>query len=451
MNGKTRSILLAAWLACCAVGFSQTEEKAAKSQQYEGPSIISRDTTLIGERGGKLIDFRFYASVTGVYDSGLTAVSTDQNGKLISGGGNYGVEAGFGVVGSKTWKRDSLSLDYHGSYRHYTSTENFGGLDQFLNLRYGRTITRRLVLDLKETGGITNLGNGSFSYLPLTSNDLHAVPTNELFDNRTEYSQSRVGLVWQKSARLSMEVDGEGSVVRRKSAALAGLNGYTVRGDVSYRITRRQTVSVNYDFTHYDFQRVFGDAFVQTATLGYNIGVGRRYDLGMSAGGTYADIRGLQTVTVDPAIVAIIGQSTIVENFHRFITIPTAEIRLTRRFIDSSIGLSAATGVSPGNGVYLTSRQTTAGAAYSLAGRRRWTTGAKFDYTEFSTLGQSLGKYRGFQGGVGTTYKVGSGMHLEFRYDYRHYTTQNDIFKKDSHRISIGLAFSPGEKPLAIW
>jgi len=40
---------------------------------------------------------------------------------------------------------------------------------------------------------------------------------------------------------------------------------------------------------------------------------------------------------------------------------------------------------------------------------------------------------------------------MEFRYDYRHYTTQNNIYQKDSNRLTLGLAFSPGETPLAIW
>ena len=457
MGGRSRLNLLVAWLtwvawlACGAAAFSQTEEKSGKSQQYEGPSIISRDSTLIGERGGKLLDFRFYASLNGVYDSGLTPVLTDKTGNLVTTGGAYGVAAGFGVTGSKTWRRDSLSLDYNGSYRKYADGGSFDGLDQFLSLRYGRTISRRLILDVKETGGISGLGNGNFSFLPLTSNDLHAIPTNELFDNRTEYSQSTVGLVWQKSARLSFRVDGDGSVVRRKAGSLAGLNGYGVGGDVSYRITRRQTLSLTYRLMHYDYQRLYGSALAQTASVGYSIGLGRRYDLATSIGGTYANLVGLQTVQLDPAIVAIIGQTQITENFNRTAAIPYGSVSLTRRFSHSAVSATANTGISPGNGAYLTSRQTSAGVSYSYAGRQRWSSGAKFDYTKLSALGQQIGQYSGVQGGVGATYRVTNAMHAEFRYDYRHYSTQNDLFRKDSHRISVGLAFSPGDKPLSIW
>src|SRR5436190_11990934 len=108
-------------------------ERPEKSQEYEGPTILSRDKSLLGERGGKLIDFRFYGEITGIYDSGLTPVATDKAGALINPGGNYGIEAGFGAVGSRTWRRDQVSVEYRGTYRHYTSNSYFDGIDQFLN------------------------------------------------------------------------------------------------------------------------------------------------------------------------------------------------------------------------------------------------------------------------------------------------------------------------------
>lgn len=450
----SKQIIICAWIACSVPAFSQPPDpqpSAGGSQGYEGPSILSRDQSLIGERSGKLLDFRLYGSLTGVYDSGLTALSTDQNGKLLDTGGNYGTEVGFGAFGSKRWRKDSIDLEYHGAYRHYSTNSYFDGTDQFLNLRYGRILTRRFTLDLKETSGITSQSNGSFSYLPLTTSDLLAVPTNELFDNRTYYTQSRGTLIWQKTARLSFSAGGDAYAVRRHSTALAGLTGYGAHGDIAYRVTRRQTVNIAYNFTHYDEQHVFGFADIQTFTAGYNIGIGKRYDIGLSFGASYIDYRGLETIQVDPAIVAIIGQTSVVQNFQRNSVLPTGEFRLQRRFNRSSVSLNASTGITPGNGVFLTSRQNAAGAQYSFTGPKRWTMGARLNYNELSALGQTIGKYSGYQGGVGGTYRLNGLMHLEFRYDYRHYTTQNNIFQKDSHRVSLGLAFSTGERPLPIW
>jgi len=427
------------------------EKQAEANQTYEGPSILSRDKSLIGERGGKLIDFRFYGEVTGIYDSGLTPLATNGQGNILNVGSQYGAEAGFGVFGARRWRRDRLNLEYKGSYRHYANSGAFGGSDQFLNLSYAHQLKRRLSLDLKETVGTNTLSNGGFAYLPLTNTDLFAVPANELFDSRTNFLQSRVDLTWQQSARLSIGLGGEGFIVRRSSLVLAGLNGYNARANAAYRITRRQTISVSYNYTYFDFQRTFGNAKLQTAALGYSLGLSRKWDFSMQFGATRVETLGLTQVSLDPAIAAIVGRNVAVVTFFRMLYAPDLEARLIRRFDRSSLDINYSLGVVPGNGVYLTSKQSVGSVGYSYTGFRKLTAGANASYNELSAVGQTLGKYTNIQGGFGVTYKIFQATHLQMRYDYRHYTTQNTLFQKDSNRLSLGLAFSPGETPLAIW
>jgi hypothetical protein len=260
-----------------------------------------------------------------------------------------------------------------------------------------------------------------------------------------------VDLTWQQSARLSYALGGEGFIVRRSSLALAGLNGYNARANVAYRLTRRQTVSAAYDYTYFDFQRLFGNAKVQTATLGYSVGLSRKWDFSMKAGGARVEALGLTQVSIDPAIAAIIGRDVATVTFFRVLYAPEFDLRLIRRFDRSSVIVSYSLGVVPGNGVILTSKQNAGTLAYSYTGFRKLTAGANASYNELSSVGQTLGKYTNLQGGVALTYKLVQATHLEVRYDYRHYTTQDTIFQKDASRISIGLAFSPGNTPLAIW
>jgi hypothetical protein len=324
-------------------------------------------------------------------------------------------------------------------------------LDQFLNLSYSRQLTRRFVLDLKDTAGMVSLANGEFSYLPLSNTDLFALPSNELFDIRTNFVQSRVDLTWQKTARLSFGVGGEGFVIRRSSLALAGLDGYAVRANVAYRLTARQTVSGDYSYIYYDFQRAFGNSKLQTLSLGYSVGLSRKWDLSLRAGAIRMDTLGVTQVAIDPAIAAIVGQNFANVILARVIYAPLEEARLIRRFERSSLTLSYSVGATPGNGIYLTSRQTAGAAGYSYTGYRHWTFALNAGYSELSAVGQTLGKYTNLQSGAGLTYKIGRETHVQFRYDYRHYTTQNTIYEKDSTRLSLGLAFSPGERPLALW
>jgi hypothetical protein len=444
--------------ALCAAGCLLAQEQNPSDQTdqdpdqtYQGPSILSRDKSLIGERGGKLLDFRYYAEVTGVFDSGLVPLITNAQGNLVNVGGAYGVETGFGVIGTRRWKRDKLSLEYKGAYRQYSIANVTQGLDQFLNLAYSRRVTERLTLDLKEIAGTSSLANGSFSYLPLTNTDLFALPANELFDIRTNFAQSRVDATWQQTARLSFGFGGEGFVVRRSSLLLAGLNGYDARANAAYRLTSRETLTGDYNYAYYDFQRAFGNARLQSVSLGYSIGLSRRFDFSLRAGGIRIDSLGITQVAIDPAIAAIVGENYANVTSARTNYAPLAEARALRRFDRSSLMVAYAMGVSPGNGVYLTSRQTSATAGYSYTGYRRWTFALNSGYSELSSIGQTLGKYTNVQGGTGVTYKVGRETHIQFRYDYRHYTTQNTIYQKDSNRVSLGLAFSPGETPLAIW
>ena len=460
MKQKTIGVLV--WAAAIALAQDKPPAQDSKTQDqadqaspnqeetYAGPSILSRDKSLIGERGGRLIDFRFYGELTGVYDSGLTPLVVDPQGNVPNYGA-YGVEAGFGVIGSRSWVHDKLSLEYRGTYRHYSNHSYFDGTDQFLDLAYSHLLSRHITIDLKETVGTVSLANGEFAYIPLSNTDQFAVPANELFDNRTEFLQSRVDLTWQKTARWSFGFGGEGFVVRRRSLALAGLNGYNGRANVAYRLSKRQTLSANYEYTHFDFQRQFGNAKMQSGTIGYSIGLSRKWDFSSQVGGQRVATSGLTQIAIDPAIAIIVGQSFTTVTFARVIYVPMLDARLIRRFDRSALTIGYSMGVSPGNGVYLTSRQNVGTGSYSYTGYRRLTVGMTASYGTLTAVGQTLGQLTNFQAGVGTTYKLGRSTHLEVRYDYRHYTTQNSFYLKDSNRIMIGLAYSPGETPLAIF
>ncbi len=423
----------------------------AQDEVYQGPSILSRNPSTTGERGGKLIDFRFYGEVTGIYDDGLTPVSVDSSGNVLNPGGQFGLETGFGVIGTRRWKHDKVSLDYHGYYRHYTQNSFYDGTDHFLNFDWDHMLSRHVTLSTTLMAGSLSQTTGAFSYVPLRNTDFFGAPSNELFDNRTSFAQPAMTLVWQKTRRLSFSFGGDGYLVRRRSAALAGMNGYRGRADMAYRLTKTQTVSASYSYTEFDFQRTFGNASLHSVALGYGYGLGRNWDFSTQLGESRVQTSGLNVVTLDPAIAAIVGQSTTTTAFFSTSWIPLLDARLTRRFEHSSLAFDYFIGMSPGDGVYLASRQHTAAATYSYVTTKRATLAATFGYSDLSSLGQNLGKYTNYQGGAGFTYRLIGAVHFELRYDRRHYSTQNNLFKKDENRATFGLAFSPGDSPLPIW
>jgi len=414
-----------------------------------GPSILSRDAGLVGQRGGKLIDLRLYGEITGIYDSALAPVPA-ANGPVVVVP-DHGIDSGAGLIGTRVWRHAQISLEYKGTFRQYARDSLLNGSDQFLDLTYSQFLSPHAGLDVRAIAGTTTMPNGEFTYLPLANTDFFALPRNDLFNDRKNYAQARIAFVWQKTRRLSFDIGGEGFLVRRQYMALAGLNGYSARAGVAYRLTEHQTIGAVVQQTHFDFQRLFGNAELQTAALEYSIALSRTLDLAVQFGGTRLNTSGLMQVSLDPAVASIIGQNLAIVTFTHINYVPAAGARLTRRFSHSSLVLEYSSGVSPGNELYLTSRQTSARAAFSYTGAHRLAAAVSAGYSQLTALDQTLPLYGNLEGGGGLTYRISGDTYIELRYDYRHFTTQNHVYNLDSNRLSLGLAFSPGAAPLAIW
>src|SRR5262249_42881791 len=127
------------------------------------------------------------------------------------------------------------------------------------------------------------------------------------------------------------------------------------------------------------------------------------------------------------------------------------DVSLTRKFRRAGLSFNYGRGVSPGNGLYLTSRYESASVGFSYTGIRRVNFGADAGYGAFGSLTQNLGKYYGFNGGTGLSYHLTKAVHFIARYDYRHYEVNQSSFKRGSYRASLGFGFSPGDIPLALW
>jgi hypothetical protein len=421
---------------------------------YDGPSVLSRDDSPWQESNGPMNAFGLYAQIVGVYDSGLVAPAAAQ-GKQGAAVGSLGEEANFGGNASHRWRRGKLSIEYRGSYWQYTNAPEFDGLDQFLQVNYSEALLRHLRLDVRNTLGSTTLANGAFSFFPLASLDRIGIPTDELFDSRTNYLQSRVDLTWRLSERLSLDFGGDGFVVRRASPLLAGLNGYNARASVAYRLTARQTISAVYNNTYFDFQNTFGNSRLETAALGYSIGLSREWDLSTLVGGVRVNTLGLTEAPLDPTITALTGESFAVVTFTNRSYLPEAEVRLIHRLQAGLLTFDYTSTITPGNGLYLTSRQTSGAVAYSYIATRGLQARLNASYNQLSALGQPLGRYSNLEGGIQVLYKLTGDTYLDIRYDYRHYTTHDltgdALLENDSNRVSLGIAFSLGETSPVAW
>jgi hypothetical protein len=425
----------------------------AQISDYLGPSIMSRGAGDIGTRGGETVDLRFFANVNYVYDSGLIPLATNTSGQLVESGGLSGIEAQVGGYGTHNWRTAKLSLDYRGNYRHYDQGSYYDGSDQQLQLGYTYQKSRRLRFDLREMAGTYSQGFGSVFTQAPTEVTGGLTPNNALlFDNRSTFLQTGMDVTYILSPRNNLSAGGEGYDVLRQSKALVGMHGYTLHGTFEHKLSPNSSLAVTYSHYHYDFPNAFGESNIDSFQAGYTTRFDRnRWTFRIFAGGLQVETSGLQVVNLDPLIASILGVSTTVQAYYQKNILPSGTASLSRRFKSSSLSFSYSTGTSPGNGVYLTSRQSSGGGTFSYTGVRRTSLSVNGNYTSYSSLGQSLMPYHSFGGGVSASYALSHALHLTARYDSRRQEIDQSIFSNNSYQASVGIAFSPGDIPLSIF
>jgi hypothetical protein len=434
------------WLAVPALVVAQEE-----TRESTGPPVLSRGAGPgLLRSGTESVKMRVYATVDGIYESGLTSFSVNENGD-IPNDSSHGMQAGVGAYGFHRWKRTVMSLDYRGSYYHFARNSYYDGTDHTLSLGISHQMSRRTHFTLRQAAGTASRDTGSYSPYGFADPTYAQLPTQELFNNRTHYLNSMADLTFQKSSRLSFNFGGSAAVIERRSKALVGSTAEYARGDVMYRVTRNQTIGVDYGFTHYAYGRNHGTAFMHMGALNYSARLGRYWTFSLRGGVISVDSQGLIRVDIDPVIAAIIGRSYGVEIYGRQNLLSTGGVNLQRNFRKSSLSFSYSDGATPGNGFYLASRNRSAAANFSYTGVRRWNFGANFDYSKYSTLSRSLDDYKGFGGGVGAAYQLGHGLHLTTRINTRDYEIRGTSFARNTVSASIGLAYSSGDTPLALW
>ena len=422
----------------------------AQRADYEGPTILSRGVETVLQGGGELLRLRPYVSLTGVYDTAMTPVSVDSTGKIPQTN-NYGEELGLGVYGYHRWQHSVLGIDNRGNVRHYGKNSYYDGSDHGLSLALTHQPTRRLAFTLREAAGTYSRSygfSGAYQYVDPAFAD---VPSNELFDGRTDYASTMADLTFSKNQRLSFNIGGSGMIVRRRSKVLIGTNSWSARGDLAYRVSRRFTVGVDYGFTHYAFTKGFGASDIHTASGDLSFQLSRLWNLGLRAGGARVETLGLRRFAIAPILAAILGQDSILLVMHRRNYVPNIEAKLSRVFRRSNLSFGYGITVDPGNGLYLTSKSQNAVLNYSHTASERWNFGVSGSHGTYSSLSQDLGKYTNYSAGAGVTCRLKSWLHLVARYDARRYEVEGADFRRIAQRASLGLAFSPGELPLSLF
>jgi hypothetical protein len=426
-----------------------TNEPAAPPDT--GPGVLTRGFTL-SPLQNQQIRFQPYLALSGIADDGLTAVAT-KNNQLVQQQ-NYGVDFAFGITGRRVYKKDSIELEFHGDLYHYTPDSYYDGGNYFLMLTYLHQFSRRVSMALTENAGLYSnnfsVQNGAVD-LSSTNTNLLATPGTQLFDNNTLYLSTAADVIIQKSARWSFDLGGTGFLVRRASSSLYGTTGATARVDTNYRFTRRLTAGAYYSYTNYQFNKAFGGSGVNTAGMILSYSLSKRLQFRFRGGGSRVVTNGTQVILLDPVIAAILGYTQGVIAIHRMNYIPDISAQLFSQYKVGTASLEFIESITPGNGLFLTSRRTSISGHYDYTGIRRWTFTAGGSYDDLITLGVLVGEYRSYSARLAATRVLHAGFQATLSGEYRRFDISDASFLRNSYRVSLGVAWSPSERPLKLW
>ena len=430
---------------CCLAGSFSQQLPA----QYGGPSILSRGGNSPGRRGRAPVDFTFYVSGRGLYETGLLAPILSNEGDLV-GQNSAGALLEAGAYGGHDWKHSSLGLDYRGDYRYNNKRSYFNGFNQVLALDFTHQFNRRLTMYLSEAGGSSNRAFGAFAAPAFAGADRLGIPLNEVFDVRVYFAQSTAGIAYQKSARTTLSGSVQGFFMKRESVSLVNSQGYRATGQASYRLNSRDTIGFDYYFMTFEYPHLYTASKINGAGFRFSRKVSESFDFGGSAGLFRMNTSGSQIVQLSPEVAEILGRSSGLAAFRRTDLGPSMSLSAGYTQARGRYSFDASRSVGAGNGVLLTSTMTTVNTGYSYLGLRRQSLGASAGWTQMDSLASKIGKISSWQTGIGYSYRFANRLHFTSQFDYRTFNS-GGIEGRSGFGASVGLSYSSSNLPLSIW
>jgi hypothetical protein len=298
------------------------------------------------------------------------------------------------------------------------------------------------------------LNSTAISDVSLASATIVVAPNTEAFSDRTYFATTTGSVSYQLSARLSFSVNAAYFLVERNSQYLANTRGYQLGGDVNYRITRRQTVGVYYSHSEFSYTKIFGDSTTDSIGLSYGISLDRATDLSIRAGYSRYDAQTIDSVVPNLLVQQVLGIQLGVEKVYLVGTAPDVTVTLNRKLRNSSVGASFTTGISPGNGLVLTSKRESESVFFNLPTFRHWAAqvGAGRDVLSGYTNGAgTAGSYDSYYGRISVSRPVTRVISSYMNFDFRQYGFAGTSFHQQEYRISLGFRFSPGQGQIKLW
>jgi hypothetical protein len=429
-----------------------TEDKADNGpvQEYTGPAVLSRSYTINRPLVPEQVKWTESIGVSSVYDTGVTGRGIKPDGSPADGGSNLvGTMVNWTFGGRHYFRRDMISVNYAGNYSRYSQSTGYNGSNQSLSLLYSHVLTRRISLNLGVVGSQYSqnytLQNQTAGPESIANVDIASSPNLQLYDTGTRQLSTQADLTWQKSNRLSLSAGVAWFGIARNSPQLLGTTGQQAHGDVNYRITRKTTIGTYYSYNHYLFSHGFGMSDTNSVGLIYSYALSRTMQIRFRGGISRVESLGLQTVPINPFIAALLGQAYGIVDVSQRIRTTDYSVQVVRDFHRrATLSLAYARGISPGNGVFQTSQQESAGATLTTRVFRTYTLDIGGGRDSLASVAQALGNYQSTYARLGLGRTLRRGIGLNFGIDYRHFDVTNFAALRNQIRITSGFTWGSG-------
>jgi hypothetical protein len=428
--------------------------------QYASPAILSR-----GEAPAGMSEvpngFNFSVELTAEYTNSVFGVPAQNAQGQLPNPSALGGGVTLTISESHNWEETHLDLNYTGTFRDFAQTTSYSGLSQGLSFSASHLFSPHVALTVKERAGMflrslpsADSTDSSASAGPSPSD----TPTTDFFNNRTIYSTTQANLTLQESDRLSFEVGGGYIFNELQSPALYGVQGQSATGDVQYRFSPHVTIGANYTFYHFGYTHGLGGAYIHAAAFTTSYRMSPSAELSFFVGPSRMESSFEQEVPIDPAFLAILcppadrvacpfRDGTVIS--HSIWWGPRFGARLSRSFQHGTVYVNAAESVTPGNGLFLTSRTTTASVGYGYSILRDWSLNVSATYMSALSLGNATGHYEGLTGSCRLSRHIAGALSFVSSFNAMRYQSESiAAYDRLIYTASVGFAFSSRNSPM---
>ena len=414
----------------------QNPEPDTDTQYSQGENTL---TSLAGQFfHGNFVNL--YASGAGVYDNDQALVNN------TSGLSGLGYALGGGVQAFHRFRDSVFSASYNAGYTDYQSSAYSSGFNQHLSLVYSKRLSRHWNIAFVEGGGTYRYGVGYYeqpnSATPAISNPFSSV---------TKYFSSAVSLTYRQSARLSYFMSGDFYLARYNYPGAIGSTGGALSGSVIYRLTERTTLGGTYTHSNFTYQHDAGTSSLNGAYFNFTHTFLRYWTVNADAGFTISNSSGIIKI---PVTIILNGQEVTgyeIGPYQLTKTTPSVRGNVSRRFRNILATASVGQGVTPGNGIYLTSKNqyVTGALSYTMRKSNISASGGYFHLTSLANNVSSAYSTSSF--GLSYGYTLTRHLAANVRYDYYRYGNVYNYSGVGNNRIYFGISFSTSGIPLTIY